>query len=92
MSVYRARYDSLKLFFESQVRDLPCYTVGDLVLLRNPRRGKLVPFWRGPYRVTAITANNTVELENLEGKPLRLQVNLRRLKAFVGQVQEGGKV
>lgn len=48
-------HDKQKLYYDRAVRHQP-YTEGDLVWLHNPTEDsiKLVPHWKGPYRVLAV--------------------------------------
>ncbi|XP_049364532.1 uncharacterized protein LOC125829338 [Solanum verrucosum] len=66
------------------------FRVGDWVLLYNSRLllfpGKLKSKWSGPFRVTRVFTNGTIEIEDKEGPAFK--VNGQRLKLYVGECHE----
>ena len=59
---------------------------GRSVLLYDNRRerfpGKLHTWWMGPYRVTKLYENGSLELEDLQGNWLETRVNGSRVKRY----------
>jgi transposase InsO family protein len=59
--------------FDSKRKAPPIYTQGDLVMIRvtsNPATGtsqKLLPKWRGPFRVTQVLENERYEVSDIPG-------------------------
>ncbi|XP_049409176.1 uncharacterized protein LOC125872454 [Solanum stenotomum] len=97
IDVFRLRsYDSsaiykekMKKWHDTQIvqRD---FNVGDWVLFYNSRLrlfpGKLKSKWSGPFRVTRVLTNGTIEVEVKEGPPFT--VNGQCLKLYLGDCQE----
>ncbi|XP_049372824.1 uncharacterized protein LOC125837794 [Solanum verrucosum] len=66
------------------------FKVGDPVLLYNSRLRlfleKLKSKWSGPFRVTRVFTNGSIEVEGQEGPAFK--VNGQRLKSYFGECQE----
>ncbi|XP_049399734.1 uncharacterized protein LOC125863769 [Solanum stenotomum] len=66
------------------------FRVGDWVLLCNSRLrlflGKLKSKWSGPFRVTRVFTNGSIEVEGKEGPAFK--VNGQRLKLYFDECQE----
>ena len=60
--------------------------IGDLVLLKDSRHskfpGKLMSRWGGPYKVTKIWRNGSLQLAFLDGVPFETRVNGSRVKRY----------
>ena len=68
---------------------------GGLVLLYDNRRerfpGKLHTRWMGPYRVTELYENGSLQLEDLQGNWLETRVNGSRVKRYQPEVSTEGE-
>ena len=61
------------------------FCVGNKVLLRNEKAGKLDPLWDGPYTIVEIDPNETnVVIELNRNK--RTKVHVNRLKKYKSKV------
>ncbi|KAF4659968.1 hypothetical protein FOL47_007364 [Perkinsus chesapeaki] len=58
--------------------------VGDLVLVRNPRRTQLDTDWRGPFRIKKILGSATFDVDTADSKIPRNQ-HQRNLKRWFGE-------
>ena len=72
--------------FDSKLPDDHGITPGGLVLLYANRHkqflGKLHTRWMGPYRVTEVYPNGSLNLEDLQGVWLDTRINGSRVKAY----------
>jgi hypothetical protein len=79
-----------KEWFDAQASLRPSpMTIGDLVLIKDvlqdidmSRSKKLLPRWKGPFRITRITDKGTYLIEELDGTPLRATFAGNRLRKF----------
>ena len=64
------------------------FQVGDLVLKKvtgatiDPFQRKLVPNWKGPYRIISWQRKDTYHLESLDGQKLHHPWNTKHLKKY----------
>ena len=72
--------------FDSKLPDDHGITPGGLVLLYDNRHkqfpGKLHTRWMGPYRVTEVYLNGSLQLEDLQGVWLDTRVSSSRVKKY----------
>jgi hypothetical protein len=68
--------------------------VGDLVLLKRPRKSGLQSTYEGPFKIKKVIGPNTVTLENIDGTQLRSRstVNIERIKPYYAQNVEDPKM
>lgn len=52
---------------------------GDLILVRNERKGKLDSFYRGPYKIISLNENNVMIIKNNK----RVKYNKSHIKPFI---------
>ncbi|XP_009618292.1 uncharacterized protein LOC107814179 [Nicotiana tabacum] len=85
--------ESMKMMHDKHIQYLN-FKPGDLVLLYNSRLrlflGKLKSRWSGPFRVVQVFSSGVAEIESKEGTN-RFKVNGKRLKHYLGMVEEKGK-
>lgn len=67
--------------------NLPDLQVGDKVLLRNEKAGKLDPLWSGPYTIVEID-NKGINVELALTKHKRVKVHVSRLKKYRSQTSQ----
>ena len=74
-----------KSYYDSKLKK-KTFTVNDYVLLYDSRYldfpGKFQLRWHGPYKVTEVFQNGSIQLEDYEGKQLATRINGNRLKLY----------
>ena len=74
-----------KSYYDSKLKK-KTFIANDYVLLYDSRYldfpGKFQLRWHGPYKVTEVFQNGSVQLEDYEGKHLATRVNGNRLKLY----------
>ena len=84
-----ARYPKKKMqkYYNHRVK-LKRFNPDDMVLqkvsqaMRDPAQGKLVPTWKGPYKVVHYSRRGSYYLKDLEGNPLPRPWNVEHFKKY----------
>jgi preprotein translocase subunit YajC len=71
--------------------NMPILNIGDKVLLRNEKAGKLDSLWEGPYLIVEIEPNGTNVIIELS-KKRKVKVHVNRLKVYQSRDRTYGKL